>query len=369
MTSPSSKTSSQQSDQTRSRDQSSINTPQNSDFFLPDFCQIQSLFLVLLIAELLAVIFTLLNLSPNGSLWNQLGLYSVSIQLICLFSVSILCLLRPYLARLNDWAAGGVSLFIILFLTFGYTLVVIYYYWLQPIDLTQNGQSYFVIKNLLIAGLIGAVALRYFYLLQQYRRQVSAESSARLEALQARIRPHFLFNSMNVIASLTRIDGRKAERAIEDLSDLFRATLNTSETLIPLREELENGRKYLALEQLRLAERLIVEENIEEASLDLNVPPLSIQPLLENAVYHGIQQIPEGGVVKISSLLAEGKLVLSVENPTMGNKKAKGHGIALANIAERLKVIYSGKGRLEKTHKDNYYQVKLIIPLMQEREN
>jgi len=340
---------------------------QELDFFLPDFCQVQSLFLVLLIAELLALVFTLLNLSPSESPWNVLGLYSVSVQLITLFSVSILCLTRPYLAKFNDWVAGGISLLVILLITVLFTITVIHYYWLQPVRLSENGQAYFLIKNLLIAGLIGAVTLRYFYLLQQYRRQVSAESSARLQALQARIRPHFLFNSMNVIASLTRIDGKKAERAIEDLSDLFRATLNTSETLIPLKEELENGRKYLALEQLRLGERLIIEENVEQSSENVFVPPLSIQPLLENAVYHGIQQIPEGGTIKLTAKLSDSHLSLSVENPTIDGRKAKGHGIALNNIAERLKVIYADEGRLEKKHQGNCYQVKLIIPISQDK--
>ena len=347
----------------RSVDNESSEKRSNRDFFLPDFCQVSSVFLVLLIAELLAVIFTLLNLRPEGSLWNQLGLYSVSIQLVSLSSVSILCLLRPYLAKFNDWAAGIFSLVIILFVTFIFSLLVISEYWLQPIALTQGEQPYFLIKNLLISGLIGSVALRYFYLLQQYRYQASAESAARLQALQARIRPHFLFNSMNVIASLTRIDARKAERAIEDLSDLFRATLNTSETLIPLEAELDNGRKYLALEQLRLGERLVIKEDIDQETLTTNVPPLSIQPLLENAVYHGIQQIPEGGTVTITAQIINRFLQLIVSNPTTDGRNASGHGIALNNIAERLKVIYAGKAALQKSHIDNCYQVTLSIPL------
>ncbi len=354
---------------TTSVDKRSSKEAPSRDFFLPDFCQVSSVFLVLLIAELLAVIFTLLNLRPEGSLWNQLGLYSVSIQLVSLCSVSILCLLRPYLARFNDWAAGILSLMIILLVTFVFSILVIQEYWLLPLALTHSAQSYFLIKNLLISGLIGAVALRYFYLLQQYRYQVSAESAARLQALQARIRPHFLFNSMNVIASLTRIDARKAESAIEDLSDLFRATLNTSDTLIPLETELENGRKYLALEQLRLGERLIIDEEIEQISLKTNVPPLSIQPLLENAVYHGIQQIPAGGTVTITAKIINDFLQLTVSNPTIDGRNASGHGIALNNIAERLKVIYAGKARLQKTHDDGRYQVTLEIPLSTGNEN
>ncbi len=336
-----------------------------TDFFLPDFCQVQSVFLVILIAELLAVVFTLLNVSGKGLLWNLLGLYSMSIQVISLVSVATLCLLRPYLAKLSDLFAGVTSLSLILLTTFLFNLGVIKFYWWQPLDLGQSDQSYLMLQNLLIAGLIGAVALRYFYLLQQYRRQVALESAARLQALQARIRPHFLFNSMNVIASLTRIDPRKAEMAIQDLSDLFRATLKESDDLIPLSQEIENGRRYLALEQLRLGERMQVEETISEDALQVLVPPLSIQPLLENAVYHGIQRLPDGGKVKINAQIdpEHNQLTLTVENPTLAGKRGGGHGIALNNIRERLAMLYPGRGQLLKQREADRYRVTLVIPV------
>ncbi|TQV88410.1 sensor histidine kinase [Aliikangiella coralliicola] len=335
----------------------------NSDFFLPDFCQVQSVFLVLLAGELLAVLFTFLNAQPQSSLWNLLGLYSISIQIVSLFSVACLCLLRPYMTNYSDWISGILSLLVVLVTTLIFSLSVIRWYWLQPIDLGQQAQSHMVIRNLFIAGLIGSVVLRYFYLLQQYRQQVSLEASARLQALQARIRPHFLFNSMNVIASLTRVDPAKAESAIEDLSDLFRATLENKQELIPFAKELENTERYLSIEKLRLGYRLLIEKDIQREALEIMVPPLSMQPLLENAVYHGIQNLPDGGIVKLSAVVSNKELVIEVTNPVGGERASGGHGMALRNITQRLEVIYNGKAQLARSSENNLYRVSMRIPV------
>ncbi len=349
--------------------QSIENKDSQDDFFLPNFCHIQSVFVLMVLAELLALTFTLLNISSAISFWNQLGLYSISIQLISLFCVSVLCLLRPYLAKFSDFITGLISLIIILLITAIFSFFAFNLLWYQPLDPTQTEQTTFIVRNLLIASLIGMASLRYFYLLQQYRLKLSSESNARLQALQARIRPHFLFNSMNVIASLTRIDGRQAEKAIEDLSDLFRATLSQSNNLVSLEEELNNGRKYLSLEKLRLGERLKIDENISSESLGVMIPPLSIQPLLENAVYHGIQQIPEGGSVNIYSEIDQQKLILTVTNPTSENQRKQGNGIALKNIAERLKVIFGEQGKLLKVKAGNQYKVTIMVPVAFNQSN
>lgn len=331
--------------------------------FLPDFCHARSLFLVVLVAQLLSVIFTLLNLQPKGSLWSLLALYSVSVQIISLFSVSCLCLLRGYLSQLKDWIAGLVSLGIILIVTLIFCIVVIKEYWLVEINFQSSAQSHFIIRNLFVAGLIGSVTLRYFYLLHQYRLQLRLESSARLEALQARIRPHFLFNSMNVIASLTRIDPAKAESAIEDLSDLFRSTLDNQKERIVFAKELANSEKYLAIEKLRLGERLAIEKNISDECYDVLVPPLSVQPLLENAVYHGIQMLPEGGTVTINAKVIDGFFTIEVINPNPSEKRSDGNGIALKNISQRLDVLYSGKASLQRVSNNNEYIITMIIPI------
>jgi len=332
------------------------------EFFLPDFCRVQSVLMVILIGELLSVIFTLLNVQSSSDNWQVFGLYSISLQWISLSSVATLCLLRPTLAKLQDFVAGLISLLIILAATFLYCYITLVFYYGVYFDLTVVAQLQFFIKNMIVAGLIGSVVLRYFYLQQQYRKQLSLESSARLEALQARIRPHFLFNSMNVIASLTRIDAKKAESAIEDLSDLIRSTLDTNSELIPLKTELENGKKYLSIESLRLGDRLKVDWQVDESCLSVMVPPLSVQPLLENAVYHGIQMLPEGGVVQIIVAKKDGLLTVQVSNPKLAESRHKGHGIALNNISQRLEVIFRGRASLTRENLPDEYKVSMIIP-------
>ena len=332
------------------------------EFFLPDFCRVQSILMVVLIGELLAVIFTLLTAQNNTDTWQSLGLYSISLQWILLMSVGTLCLLRPSLAGLKDIYAGIISLFIILAATFIFTFISIVYFYGLYFDPTELVQRQYFMNNMIIAGLIGAVMLRYFYLQQQYRKQLTLETSARLDALQARIRPHFLFNSMNVIASLTRIDPKTAETAIEDLSDLIRATLDNKKELIPLNTELENGKRYLSIEKLRLGDRLTVDWEIDEGCLELLVPPLSVQPLLENAVYHGIQMLPEGGVVKVKVSLLDKMLFIEVNNPKLEYSAHSGHGIALNNISQRLEVLFRGRASLERINNSNLYTVIMKIP-------
>lgn len=332
------------------------------EFFLPDFCRVQSVLMVILIGELLSVIFTLLNIQSSSDNWQVFGFYSISLQWISLSSVATLCLIRPTLAKLQDFVAGLISLLIILAATFLYCYITLVFYYGVYFDLTVVAQLQFFIKNMIIAGLIGSVVLRYFYLQQQYRKQLSLESSARLEALQARIRPHFLFNSMNVIASLTRIDARKAETAIEDLSDLIRSTLDTNSELIPLKTELENGKKYLSIESLRLGDRLKVDWQVDESCLSVMVPPLSVQPLLENAVYHGIQMLPEGGVLQIIIAKKDEFLTIQVSNPKLAESRHRGHGIALNNVSQRLEVIFKGHASLTRENLPTEYKVSMIIP-------
>jgi two-component system, LytTR family, sensor histidine kinase AlgZ len=337
------------------------NNPQ--DFYLPDFCQVQSVFLVVLTAELLALIFTLLTIQSQQYLWGSLGLHSLAIQTVTLSSVAVLCLMRKFLSQYSPLVAGGLSLLVILIMSTLFSFAVIKLFWQQSINLNLTSHYNWLMKNLLLSGLIGAFVLRYFYLQQQYHKQIISESAAKLAALQANIRPHFLFNSMNVIASLTRINPGKAETAIEDLSDLFRATLDNKSELIKFSEELEHGNKYLAIEKLRLGQRLSLEQQIDDQALDVLIPPLSLQPLLENAVYHGIQMLKDGGTIVIKAWVEKQKLRLLISNPITDQKNSKGHGIAIDNIKQRLAVIYGEQASLKQQIIDDHYQVELVIPI------
>ncbi|MEQ1578947.1 MAG: histidine kinase, partial [Steroidobacteraceae bacterium] len=179
------------------------------------------------------------------------------------------------------------------------------------------------------------------------------------------IRPHFLFNSMNTIASLTRSDPSRAEEAVEDLADLFRANLSDARTRIPLKEELEVARIYQRIEQLRLGERLQVRWNVADTPMRALVPSLLVQPLLENAVYHGIETLPQGGTVTITSRFDGSMIELEVRNPLsldVAPKERRGNRLALDNIRQRLDLAWPGQSRVEVTQEGGEYRVLLAFP-------
>jgi two-component system sensor histidine kinase AlgZ len=195
---------------------------------------------------------------------------------------------------------------------------------------------------------------------------VRAEARSRIQALQARIRPHFLFNSMNTIAALTRSDPARAEEAVEDLADLFRATLRDSHSPLRLKEELELTRIYQRIEALRLGERLKVTWDVAGLPMRALVPGLTVQPLLENAIYHGIEPLPGGGTVTIAGRVANGEIELVVTNPVAPGRGANdgrpGNRLALDNIRQRLTLAYGGEGVLSVEQSPDQYRVTVRFP-------
>ena len=195
------------------------------------------------------------------------------------------------------------------------------------------------VRNVWIGLIVTGLALRYFYVSHQWRRSIELRAAARVHALQARIRPHFLFNSMNTIAALTRSNPSRAEQAVQDLADLFRATLSDKRDTITLAEELEVARTYQRMEQLRLGERLQVQWNID-ALPDAApwCPACMLQPLLENAIYHGIEPRAEGGTVTITGEVSGGLVThRGAQSAGSGARRMReGNRLALANIRERL---------------------------------
>ena len=223
----------------------------------------------------------------------------------------------------------------------------------------------FLLRNEGICAIVAAMLLRYLFVAHQWRLHVREEARSRIHALQARIRPHFLFNSMNTIASLTRSNPGRAEEAVEDLADLFRATLKDSEKPLRMKEELELTRIYQRIEKLRLAERLDVAWRVNNLPMRAIVPSLSIQPLLENAIYHGIEPLDGGGTVTIEGALEGDDVVISVANPVA--KDANGSGrpgnqLALDNIRQRLRLAYGERGRVEVREEAERYEVTLRFP-------
>jgi two-component system sensor histidine kinase AlgZ len=207
-----------------------------------------------------------------------------------------------------------------------------------------------------------AVLLAYFHL--RARALSPAIAEARLQALQARIRPHFLFNSINAVLSLVRSDPKRAEIALQDMADLFRVLMRDNRDLGPLGDELELCRQYLELEQLRLGERLTVDWNLKSMPADALVPPLVLQPLLENAVYHGIEPSSTPGVVSINVFLSRGEVHAILRNPYRkeGGRHHSGNKMALGNVRERLALHFDAEASLESRVTKDGYEVHIRLP-------
>jgi two-component system sensor histidine kinase AlgZ len=220
-------------------------------------------------------------------------------------------------------------------------------------------------KAIVAAALFGAVLQAYFEL--RARAFSPALAEARLQALQARIRPHFLFNSLNAVLSLIRADPRKAERTLEDLADLFRVAMQDARHLTSLRQEFELCERYLAIEAVRLGERLQVEWDVADsvrASLDrVRVPALILQPLLENAVHHGVETATGPALIRIAVTRGTDRIAIAIANPVQaGAQGGGGNHMALANIRERLALLYDVEAELSAQAVDGRFEVRLHFP-------
>jgi two-component system sensor histidine kinase AlgZ len=220
--------------------------------------------------------------------------------------------------------------------------------------------------QMVIAGIISGLVLRYFYVQQRLHQQEQAELKSRIQALQSRIRPHFLFNSMNIIASLIAVDPETAETVVEDLSELFRASLNETGNQVPIEDELSLCKHYLRIEGLRLGERLQLDWDIAEHKERVMIPMLTLQPLLENAIYHGIQPLPEGGTISVRLTYEPEVVVIRVENPVPNRDYAcetEGNKMAIPNIRSRLNVLYGSTAELTTESRDDIFITNLVFPI------
>ncbi|MDH5407797.1 MAG: histidine kinase [Gammaproteobacteria bacterium] len=332
--------------------------------FIPDLCNMRMVFVVVMVAELFAIVLALatVSLTVQGYLL-KLALISLFVQWAALGSSGVLCIVRPYLVGMSNRHISIASFSLILLVV---ALISEMAYWaLYYPDSYANEHWHFLFRNLVITVIVSGLVLRYFYMQHQWRQRIKTESQARLQALQSRIRPHFLFNSMNTIASLTRTNPGKAEQAVEDLAELFRISLGDARSRYAMADELLLCKRYLGIEGLRLDDRLKVEWDTDALPEDARVPPLLLQPLLENAIYHGIETLPGGGTIKILGQRNGRKLNIKISNPFPGNEPQqhqKGNKIAMNNIRERLQAVYDQHGKLETELVGNEYQVTVYIP-------
>jgi two-component system, LytTR family, sensor histidine kinase AlgZ len=340
--------------------------------YLPDFCTSRAALANVLIVELTAVVLSLARNNVAVGFWTDLSRTSLFLLWIGLAGAALLCWMR---APLNRLQVGRGSAAVLLLIAALIAVISTVTYLLGRSNLVTDAGATglfppdlrtFLARNVGIGLVVTALALRYYYVTHEWRRNIEMQAAARVHALQARIRPHFLFNSMNTIASLTRSNPVVAEQAVQDLADLFRANLSEKRDTITLQEECEVARTYQRIEELRLGSRLRVAWKIDSLPSKALVPGLMLQPLLENAIYHGIEPQPQGGTVTVTGELSGGLITIVVRNPVSGHENEReGNRLALANIRERLDLLYGERGLVKAGKFDAEYIVTLRFPYIE----
>ncbi len=330
----------------------SINQKSHRDS-LPNFRNLGVILRILVIVNVMGFIAALLKSPTWHGVIREFTEIAVVIQPMLLMNLLLLYGLYKPLSRLSY--VVGISMVLILQLVLATVT-----YWFGGI-VSNNMDIGVVARYWVISLAITGTLLTYFNL--RSRALSPAFTEARLQALQSRIRPHFLFNCINAVLSLIRTDPKRAEHALEDMADLFRVLMADNRQLSPLQKEVELCRQYLQLEQLRLGERLKVEWHIDNLPSDALIPPLVLQPLLENAVYHGIEPIVDTGIININIYKSRDEVHMVLRNPyqSEGNHHS-GNKMALNNIRERLALHFDAESRLESKVSNGVYQVHIIIP-------
>ncbi|MGI9248130.1 MAG: sensor histidine kinase [Woeseiaceae bacterium] len=333
--------------------------------YLPDFCAAGTLFIIVLVAELVAIVLTLAAHDVQNQFLVELSKTSFFVLWLALLGSAVMCLLRSKLE-----SAGKTRAFVISFVVLELVCLALSEMSWQLMRIfgqsaiIDDSHGTFILRTFAISSIVIALAMRYLYISSEWRRSIVLEAQSRISALQALIRPHFLFNSMNTIASLTRSDPVQAEQAVEDLSDLLRATMSSPKDLSSLKQELEIAAIYQRIEKLRLGDRLSVRWDIDELPMRARVPNLTIQPLLENAICHGIELLTDGGEVEVSGKRDGKTLQITISNPVAPGKAREktGNKMAMSNIRQRFELAYNGRGSVDVDDSNDRYTVTLRFP-------
>lgn len=321
---------------------------------VPDFRNLGVLLRLLLLAEGLRLLWWAIEAPMRGHAWTGWWREGALYEPVLLTVTGVLAWLAPWLRRLPPLRALWMTALL---------AVVVALLWrvgLQRLGLTVPPLATVVAATLAVwLAVVG-------YFDWRHQRLSPALAEARLLALQSRMRPHFLFNSLNGVLTLIRRDPGRAEAMLEDLADLYRALLTEPRALVPLREELALARAYLAVEQVRLGDRLRLAWQVDTAPDDALLPPLTLQPLVENAVRHGIEPREEGGCVTVEAFRDDDHLVLFVRNPLpppQAPPGARGNGLALANLRERLDLLYDAEARLRVYESEGEFVAQVRLPI------
>lgn len=332
--------------------------------WMPTFCSTPTLFVLMIVGELVALVIVLAPQETPREWLTRLATTSVYVQWLVLLNAVVLCSLRETLQRLLT-AVGFVlawSMAVVTTTLASWVVCRIDQSLAFNLTVPASETLRFVFANGAISALIAAATLRYLFVLEQWRERVEAAAKAQVEALQARIRPHFLFNSMNTIAGLIRTRPAAAERTVEDLAELFRAALGPDSAPATLGEELDLIERYLDIERLRLGERLRVEFDVAALPRELPLPRLLLQPLVENAIYHGIQPLPAGGTLSIHGERLGDVVEIVFTNPLPTGAGASRNGIALANVRARIGYHFGARGELRVEPQADRFTVRVRLP-------
>ena len=337
---------------------------------LPDFGTFSMLIRFVILAELIAIIITIgRNTDFNEQAWQDFSLLSLFAVSIALCSFVVLKIASPLFKRASTGTGSVLAVLLLLLVTTLGTEGIIYL--LQQLELIDEGmpawQESLLIRSLMITGIIGVLGIRYLILQKRSTVDGKLQQESKLQALQSRIRPHFLFNSLNSVASLTRSDPHKAEAVLHDLADLFRVLLADARKLVPVTAEREISRQYLEVEKIRLGDRLQVKWNVSNIPRSALMPALTLQPLLENAIYHGIEPRFAGGTIKIEMWAESQTLNIMISNPLPDVQKqtrSKGNKLAQENIRQRLATQFGSAASMQVIQEGGQYHVKVKMPII-----
>ena len=332
------------------RDESSLNSQASLQplYFFSKMGNWQYLLELFIASNVLALLLALAKAQSWSHLQaGQLLQHILYINWILLAFAAFLDLFKNKLQQLNSIQRSVFGFFLLQGIVFLTTIVLnIVHYWgtnfsfnhFSGVELRRH-----LILNLSYGVLLGAFCLRYLYIREQWFKQRNSELNARVQAMQARIHPHFLFNSMNSVVSLISIDPDKAEQMLIDLSKLFRVSFQELR-LVSLQEEIELCQKYIAIEKIRLGQRLVVEWNIQQIDqlCQVKIPLLTLQPLIENSIFHGVEKKLVEAKIGILVEILQNQVTIVITNPFIHDKLSlrEGHGIALENVKQRLKAHF-----------------------------
>ncbi|MCC5452643.1 histidine kinase [Rheinheimera sp. UJ51] len=334
---------------------------------IPSLCRGKMLFRLLILAQAIAI---LLAFSPGISSdpWFRLGIISLYVHWIALLSLAVLCPLLPQMVSQSLVVRWLVICLVLLLITAGVSLMA--WHFSADVLIYYHSATNFVLANLALALVVSLLVGQLMLMHAERARLLAAQSSAELQAFQARIQPHFLFNSLNALAELVHQSPQDAEQALLDLADLFRAAMHAG-SLLTLEQELELARKYLALERWRLGDRLQVAWQLPAVLPAVKLPALTLQPLLENAVRYGVEPSLEPVTITVEVSVGKKQLAIILTNPlnAQNARQREQNGIALQNIQARLELLFADKQQFSCRQVQDTFRVKLVLPLLEGSES